>query len=69
MFRKRKLAYLAILIGSFIIIYTQDNVQENWYYLIIGIVLLMGGIYVVSTGIQSGSKPPETYIRSEEEEE
>lgn len=67
--KKRPLAYIAILIGAIIIIWTQNDVQNNWYYLIPGIVLLMGGIYIVSTGIASNSKPEETYIRSEEEEE
>jgi len=60
--------YLGILIGSLIIIIFEFNDQTSAQFKIVGIVLLIFGLARLSFSIK-GTKPEETYIRSEEDQE
>lgn len=49
----RTLSYFLILIGGIIAIYAQAGAEQNQFVLIIGIAVLMLGIYSVSRNIPS----------------
>ncbi len=49
----RSINFIAILLGGAIAIYAQAEKQQNTYLLILGIVLLMFGIYRTSRNIPS----------------
>ena len=59
--------YISILIGAAITIYEQVNEHENLYMLIVGLFLLMFGLYRLSRGIRE-EKPEQSYIVNDEEE-
>ena len=61
------LTYVLILVGAAFIIYDQLSAVENTYALVIGLILLMFGLYRLSRGIK-GSQPEQPYIVNEEEE-
>ncbi|MBT8273235.1 MAG: hypothetical protein KJO77_05475 [Bacteroidia bacterium] len=65
---KRYLSYIALLIGSAIVIYAQSETVENSYLLVLGIILLMGGLFGIYLGITK-AVPPKEWIQSEDEEE
>lgn len=46
---------LLIIIGGFIAIYAKAGMEQNQYVLIVGIVLLMVGVYRISRNIPSKS--------------
>lgn len=50
---KKAFNYILIVIGGFIAIYAQFDEQQNVLILIIGIVVLMAGIYRISRHIPS----------------
>lgn len=52
-----------IIIGAFVAIYAQAQEQQNTYVLILGIVLLMVGLYRISRNI------PSKHIIEEDESE
>ena len=52
----RSISYFLSLIGAFVAIYAQAGAQQNQYILIIGIVILMLGIYNISRNIPSKSE-------------
>lgn len=45
--------YIIILLGACVAIYAKAGEEQNQVVLIIGIALLMVGLYRISTGIQS----------------
>ena len=45
--------YILILIGCIIAIYAQADEQQNTIYLVVGIVVLMFGLFNLSRGIPS----------------
>ena len=49
----RALNILCVLLGGVIAIYAQAGAKQNEYVLIIGIVLLMFGIYRISRNVPS----------------
>lgn len=51
--RNKILNYIFIVIGSIVAIYAQADERQNTTILIIGIVLLMLGIYRISSNIPS----------------
>ncbi len=61
------LTYTGILVGGALIIYGQLSDEDHTELLIIGLVLLMLGLYRLSRGIK-GNKPEQPYILDEEEE-
>ena len=65
---KRQLSYLALLIGSILVIYELNDVVNHPYLLAVGIICLMAGLFGLYIGI---SPKPETnnYIQTEDEEE
>lgn len=67
--KKRKgISYLFVLSGGTLLLYAQDDVAGNKYFLIAGIILLMLGLYNIWSTL--GSKPnyEDSFIKSEEEE-
>ena len=63
-FNKKLIYYVSILIGLLVAIYAQAGADQNVYVLVIGIVLLMFGLYNISTGLSS-RKEPEGYVKTE----
>lgn len=59
-----------IIVGGIIAIYAQAGEKQNQYILILGIVILMIGVYRTSRRIPSKSekKVEETFIESENED-
>lgn len=51
--KSNKINYLLILIGGLVAIYAQAGNTQNIYILILGIVILMFGIYRISKYIPS----------------
>lgn len=47
------LNYILIIIGAFVAMYAKTGTDQNQYILIVGIVLLMVGIYRISRNIPS----------------
>lgn len=47
------LNYILIIVGAFIAMYAKNDEDQNQYLLIVGIVLLMIGIYRISKTIPS----------------
>jgi len=62
--------YIFILIGSIIAIYANVNEEQNVYLLIIGIFMLMFGVYRLNTNLTSKIKDQKekNYFTGEEEE-
>lgn len=60
-----KINYLLILIGAFVALYANSEKEQNLYVLIIGLALLMIGVYRISKNIPSKFKDDED--NSEEE--
>lgn len=57
--------YILIAIGAFIAMYAKAGANQNQVLLVIGIVMLMAGIYRVSKTIPSKSKEDEDIKDSE----
>ncbi|WP_460218701.1 hypothetical protein [Psychroserpens sp. MEBiC05023] len=55
----RSISYVFILIGGAIAIYAQAQENQSQYVLIVGIVLLMLGIYSISRNIPSKNEQEE----------
>ena len=64
----RILNFLMIVIGCIIAIYAKSDASQNQYLLIIGIMLLMLGLYRLSRGI-SDRKPNDTFVVEEKKDE
>jgi len=60
-------AIILIIIGSFIAIYAKAGEEQNIYVLIVGIVVLMLGLYRLSQGIPS--KDPDNTLSDNHENE
>ena len=65
----RIISYIMIITGGIVVFYAQDNTSQNIYVLIIGIVLLMFGLYRVASGITTKNVEDQSFIESEEEEQ
>ena len=63
----RILNFCCIIIGGLIALYAQAEEKQNQYILIIGIVLLMFGIYRISRGVPSKfeNKKEESFVKEE----
>lgn len=66
---KKKVHYISILLGIGLLIYNEVILSQNLIVSIVGLILLVWGIYLLSKGI--GDKPNyDPYaIRYEDEEE
>lgn len=49
----KKISYILIIIGGFVAIYAQAKAEQNQLILIVGIVILMLGVYSISRNIPS----------------
>jgi len=56
---KRNFSYILILAGGILALYEQSLSEPNQYLLILGLFMLMGGIYFTSRRIPSKSKTDE----------
>lgn len=60
--------YIFILFGAVIAIYAQAGEKQDTKVLVIGIVVLMIGIYRISKTIGDKPKGPEGFVKTEEDE-
>ncbi len=67
----RLISFICIVTGGIIAIYAQAEEQQNTYLLMVGIVLLMFGVYRISRNIPSkyDKQDEETFVKSEREDE
>ncbi len=61
------LNYILILVGAVIAIYAQAGEAQDTKILVIGIVVLMVGIYRISKNIGEKPKGPEGFVKTEED--
>lgn len=66
--KKNTLSYLLILIGGAVAIYANADEQQNLIVLILGIIILMLGIYRLSSTIKSKTEDEDVVNINEEEE-
>lgn len=66
--KKNTLSYLLILIGGAVAIYANADEQQNLIVLIFGIIILMLGIYRLSSTIKSKTEDEDVVNINEEEE-
>ncbi|NQX86918.1 MAG: hypothetical protein HRT67_13645 [Flavobacteriaceae bacterium] len=66
--KKKWLNYVFILLGGFAIFIADAKDRKDDYILIIGIMLLMFGLYRLTRGI-SNTKPEAPFVKSETDEE
>ncbi len=62
------LNYILILVGAVIAIYAQAGEAQDTKILVIGIVVLMVGIYRISKNIGDKPKGPEGFVKTEKED-
>jgi hypothetical protein len=62
------ITFSLILIGAIIAIYAKAEKNQNVYILVLGIIVLMIGLYRLSKGIPSKSTNQDENVNSEEEE-
>ncbi|MGB1313910.1 MAG: hypothetical protein ACPG54_09690 [Bizionia paragorgiae] len=65
--KKNTISYLLILIGGAVAIYANAEEQQNTLILVLGILVLMFGIYRLSSTITSKSEKEDTTTYIEEE--
>lgn len=66
--KKNTISYLLILIGGAVAIYANADEQQNLIVLILGIIILMLGIYRLSSTIKSKTEEEDVVNINEEEE-
>ena len=64
----KSLNYILIVVGGIIAIYANANQQQNILILIVGIIMLMIGVYRLSITIPSKQNKDKTNFIEEEEE-
>ncbi|MBQ0769805.1 MAG: hypothetical protein KBT58_10965 [Bizionia sp.] len=65
--KKNTISYLLILIGGAIAIYANADEQQNLIILVVGIIVLMFGIYRLSSTIQSKTDHDDVVNYNEED--
>ncbi|MUU77430.1 hypothetical protein [Winogradskyella endarachnes] len=66
----RSINFFCIVVGGLIAFYANAEQKQNTYLLIVGIVLLMLGVYRTSRNIPSKSeKPEEPFVKTEMKDE
>ena len=68
MLNSRIFNFMLILVGGMIAIYAKAEEQQDVYILLIGIILLMFGLYRLSRGISSRKEGHKEANRLDEEE-
>lgn len=62
------LNYIFIIVGAIVAIYAQAGETQNTLVLVIGIVVLMIGIYRISKTIGDKPKGPDGFVKTEDED-
>ncbi|SDZ94038.1 hypothetical protein [Bizionia paragorgiae] len=65
--KKNTISYLLIVVGGAVAIYANAEEQQNTLILVLGILVLMFGIYRLSSTITSKSEKEDTTTYIEEE--
>lgn len=65
---RKLLNYLFIIVGAGIAIYAQADEQQDTLILVIGIVVLMIGIYRISKTIGDKPKGPDGFVKTEDDD-
>ena len=68
MLNSKTFNFILILVGGIIAIYAKAEEQQDVYILLIGIMILMFGLYRLSRGISSKSDRTEKFTNLDEEE-
>ena len=68
MLKSKGLIYILVLSGAALLLYAQDDIRGNKYVLIIGIVILMFGLFKLWSSLSSRPNFEDDYLRSDEEE-
>jgi len=66
--KNNTISYLLIILGGLIAFYAKAETQQNVYVLIIGIIVLMLGVYRLTTTIPSKKNKNESEVFNDEEE-
>lgn len=64
--KNNTISYLLIILGGLIAFYANAETQQNVYVLIIGIIVLMLGVYRLTTTIPSKKNKNEVFNDEEE---
>ncbi|TYB73132.1 hypothetical protein ES677_05840 [Bizionia gelidisalsuginis] len=67
--KKNTISYLLILVGSAIAIYADAEEQQNLILLVVGIIILIVGIYRISSTIESKTDKEDTVNYKEDKNE
>ena len=68
MLNSRTFNFILILVGGIIAIYAKAEEQQDVYILLIGVMLLMFGLYRLSRGISSKPESNDKFTNLDEEE-
>lgn len=68
MLKSKTFNFILILVGGIIAIYAKAEEQQDVYILLIGIMILMFGLYRLSRGISSKHDSTEKFTNLDEEE-
>lgn len=66
----RTINFICIVIGGLVALYAQAQEKQNLYLLLVGIMLLMFGIYRTSRNVPSkfDKQDDETFVKTEDED-
>ncbi|RMZ51165.1 hypothetical protein EB822_04770 [Flavobacteriaceae bacterium PRS1] len=68
MLKSRRFNFILIFVGGIIALYANAEEQQEMYILLIGIMILMFGLYRLSRGISSKNKNSQEHTNLDEEE-
>ena len=68
MLNSRTFNFILILVGGIIALYANSEEKQELYILLIGVMILMFGLYRLSRGISSKSETIEEFTNLDEEE-
>jgi len=68
MLKSRRFNFILIFVGGIIALYANAEEQQEMYILLIGIMILMFGLYRLSRGISRKNENSQEYTNLDEEE-
>lgn len=68
MLKSRRFNFILIFVGGIIALYANAEEQQEMYILLIGIMILMFGLYRLSRGISSKNENNQEHSNLDEEE-
>ena len=68
MLKSRRFNFILIFVGGIIALYANAEEQQEMYILLIGIMILMFGLYRLSRGISDRHETPNDNVNLDEEE-